>query len=117
MRWSLGTAVFSGMLGVTLFGIFLTPVFFNVLQGLSETRLFTSGAVRLVGSPAAGAVLGFTSGFLLARLTRRPLAWEVAIAVTGAIFVALVVVASQRLVSRRAPRQTPTEPPGGGEHE
>src|SRR5262249_9954632 len=27
MRRSLGTAVFSGMIGVTLFGIFLTPVF------------------------------------------------------------------------------------------
>jgi multidrug efflux pump len=117
MRWSLGTAVFSGMLGVTLFGIFLTPVFFNVLQGLGETRLFTSGVVRLVGSPAVGAVLGFTSGFLVARLTRLPLAWEVAIAVTGAIFGALVVLALQRLASRRPPRQTPTEPPGGGEHE
>src|SRR5205807_9399039 len=33
MRKSLGTAVFSGMLGVTLFGIFLTPVFFYVIQG------------------------------------------------------------------------------------
>ncbi|MBY0524759.1 MAG: efflux RND transporter permease subunit [Gemmataceae bacterium] len=32
MRRSLGTAVFSGMLGVTLFGIFLTPVFFHVIQ-------------------------------------------------------------------------------------
>src|SRR5262249_27317454 len=32
MRQTLGTAVFSGMLGVTLFGIFLTPVFFYVLQ-------------------------------------------------------------------------------------
>jgi multidrug efflux pump len=32
MRRSLGLAVFSGMLGVTLFGIFLTPVFFFVLQ-------------------------------------------------------------------------------------
>jgi multidrug efflux pump len=32
MRRSLGTAVFSGMLGVTHFGIFLTPVFFYVLQ-------------------------------------------------------------------------------------
>jgi multidrug efflux pump len=32
MRQSLGLAVFSGMLGVTLFGIFLTPVFFYVLQ-------------------------------------------------------------------------------------
>jgi hydrophobe/amphiphile efflux-1 (HAE1) family protein len=32
MRRSLGTAVFSGMIGVTLFGIFLTPVFFYVIQ-------------------------------------------------------------------------------------
>jgi multidrug efflux pump len=32
MRRSLGTAVFSGMLGVTAFGIFLTPVFFYVIQ-------------------------------------------------------------------------------------
>ncbi len=32
MRRSLGTAVFGGMLGVTLFGIFLTPVFYNVIQ-------------------------------------------------------------------------------------
>ncbi|HEY7311438.1 MAG TPA: efflux RND transporter permease subunit [Gemmataceae bacterium] len=32
MRRSLGTAVFAGMLGVTLFGIFLTPVFFYVIE-------------------------------------------------------------------------------------
>src|SRR5262249_8753950 len=32
MRRSLGTAVFGGMLGVTLFGVFLTPVFFYVIQ-------------------------------------------------------------------------------------
>jgi multidrug efflux pump len=32
MRQVLGTAVFSGMLGVTLFGIFLTPVFFYVID-------------------------------------------------------------------------------------
>jgi multidrug efflux pump len=32
MRRSLGIAVFAGMLGVTLFGIFLTPVFYYVLQ-------------------------------------------------------------------------------------
>ena len=37
MRRSLGTAVFSGMLGVTLFGIFLTPVFFYVIEWLGET--------------------------------------------------------------------------------
>jgi multidrug efflux pump len=38
MRQSLGTAVFFGMLGVTLFGIFLTPVFFYVIRGLGQRR-------------------------------------------------------------------------------
>jgi len=34
MRQAIGTAVFSGMIGVTLFGIFLTPVFFSVIMKL-----------------------------------------------------------------------------------
>jgi multidrug efflux pump subunit AcrB len=34
MRQALGTAVFSGMIGVTFFGIFLTPVFFSVIMKL-----------------------------------------------------------------------------------
>ena len=33
MRRAMGIAVFSGMLGVTLFGIFLTPVFYVLLRG------------------------------------------------------------------------------------
>ena len=32
MRVALGTAVFSGMLGVTIFGIFFTPVFYSVVM-------------------------------------------------------------------------------------
>jgi multidrug efflux pump len=32
MRQALGTTVFAGMLGVTFFGIFLTPVFFSVIM-------------------------------------------------------------------------------------
>ena len=39
MRRTLGTAVFSGMLGVTLFGIFLTPVFFTVIDWLGESQV------------------------------------------------------------------------------
>ncbi|HTN74641.1 MAG TPA: multidrug efflux RND transporter permease subunit [Pirellulaceae bacterium] len=39
MRRTLGTAVFAGMLGVTLFGIFLTPVFFYVIQRFADWRL------------------------------------------------------------------------------
>jgi multidrug efflux pump len=38
MRRTLGTAVFAGMLGVTLFGIFLTPVFYSVVRWFSERR-------------------------------------------------------------------------------
>jgi multidrug efflux pump len=35
MRQTLGTAVFAGMIGVTLFGIFLTPVFYSVVRWFS----------------------------------------------------------------------------------
>jgi multidrug efflux pump len=36
MRRTLGTAVFAGMLGVTIFGIFLTPVFYYVIQWFKD---------------------------------------------------------------------------------
>jgi multidrug efflux pump len=45
MRRALGTAVFAGMLGVTAFGLFLTPVFFVVVQ-----RVTGWWAARKVGS-------------------------------------------------------------------
>ncbi len=38
MRFALGVAVFSGMLGVTVFGIFFTPVFYEVIRGWTERR-------------------------------------------------------------------------------
>jgi multidrug efflux pump len=38
MRRALGLAVFSGMVGVTLFGIFLTPVFYYVVTSLVRKR-------------------------------------------------------------------------------
>ncbi|MFO0840712.1 MAG: efflux RND transporter permease subunit [Phycisphaerae bacterium] len=37
MRQTLGMAVFAGMIGVTLFGIYLTPVFYYVIRGLVRT--------------------------------------------------------------------------------
>jgi multidrug efflux pump subunit AcrB len=45
MRRTLGTAVFAGMLGVTLFGIVLTPVFFYVIQRAADliARLRSKG--------------------------------------------------------------------------
>ncbi|MCC7424374.1 MAG: efflux RND transporter permease subunit [Planctomycetaceae bacterium] len=44
MRRTLGTAVFAGMLGVTLFGIFLTPVFFFVIQAVTDRLLAWFGS-------------------------------------------------------------------------
>jgi len=38
IRRTLGIAVLSGMLGVTLCGIFLTPVFYYVLQWVADLR-------------------------------------------------------------------------------
>ncbi len=38
MRQSLGTAVFSGMLGVTFLGLFLTPVFYVALRSLRRRK-------------------------------------------------------------------------------
>jgi multidrug efflux pump len=38
MRVALGVAVFSGMLGVTIFGIFFTPVFYSVIRWFTERK-------------------------------------------------------------------------------
>ena len=35
MRQALGTAVFFGMIGVTFFGVFFTPVFYKVIRKLT----------------------------------------------------------------------------------
>jgi multidrug efflux pump len=69
MRRTLGLAVFSGMLGVTLFGIFLTPVFFCVVDWLGATRWFDSRLMRWVRFITLEI---FALGFLLtlARLLR-----------------------------------------------
>ena len=39
MRHAMGVAVFAGMIGVTAFGLFLTPVFYVLLRALAGNRL------------------------------------------------------------------------------
>ena len=51
MRRAMGIAVFSGMLGVTLFGIFLTPVFYSLLRSRRKAR--HSGAAPHVATQGA----------------------------------------------------------------
>jgi hypothetical protein len=52
MRQSLGTAVFSGMLGVTLFGLVLTPVFYVATRRFARRRAERRQAPPLAPAPA-----------------------------------------------------------------
>jgi multidrug efflux pump len=54
MRRAMGVAVFSGMIGVTAFGLFLTPVFYVLLRRMAGNRpLKHHGAVALAEEVAA----------------------------------------------------------------
>ena len=48
MRKAMGIAVFSGMIGVTIFGIFLTPLFYVMLRALTGNR-----PLKQTGAPPA----------------------------------------------------------------
>jgi multidrug efflux pump subunit AcrB len=53
MRRTLGTAVFAGMIGVTLFGIFLTPVFYSVVRWFSRPKDVAAAPLATIPSPSA----------------------------------------------------------------
>jgi multidrug efflux pump len=91
MRQSLGTAVFSGMIGVTLIGIFLTPVFFYVIQGFSEMRFFTAVTAQAIVSSLFGGLSGAAIGFLLSRLGVVRWPWSIAVGAGLGILVGLAV--------------------------
>jgi HAE1 family hydrophobic/amphiphilic exporter-1 len=51
MRIALGTAVFWGMIGVTLFGLVFTPVFYVVVRKLTGRKLAARGEAVAGGAP------------------------------------------------------------------
>jgi multidrug efflux pump subunit AcrB len=57
MRRTLGTAVFAGMIGVTLFGIFLTPVFYSVVRWLSDRGPVKPALAHGAVAAPAGSIL------------------------------------------------------------
>jgi multidrug efflux pump len=103
MRRSLGTAVFSGMLGVTLFGIFLTPVFFYVILGVGEARLFAGTVPPRVIAYTMSMLLGAATGYLLAKLGVGRMTWTPAV---GAA-IGIIVAATALELRRRAKQSTP----------
>jgi multidrug efflux pump len=103
MRRSLGIAVFNGMLGVTVFGIFLTPVFFSVIIGLSETRLFTAAATRWAGSTLLSGLVGLLIGFLLTELGVVRLPWALGVCGAAGVIAAPAVLIIHRLLGAYSP--------------
>ncbi|WP_051243751.1 efflux RND transporter permease subunit [Azohydromonas australica] len=58
MRQAMGVAVFAGMIGVTVFGLFLTPVFYVLLRKLAGNRpLKRQGRVPHGNAPEADAMV------------------------------------------------------------
>jgi multidrug efflux pump len=98
MRRSLGTAVFSGMIGVTFFGIFLTPLFFYVIQGVGDRPVFAAVRWQRIASAAAGGLLGLVFGFLLAGLGVGARPWGPIIgACAGVLIVPAIIGVHQAL--------------------
>jgi multidrug efflux pump len=59
MRRAMGVAVFTGMIGVTVFGLFLTPLFYVLLRRLAGNRpLKHHGDVPQPAAPVAAAHAG-----------------------------------------------------------
>src|SRR5262249_45841098 len=68
MRQAMGIAVFSGMIGVTLFGLFLTPVFYVTLmklgwkkKGASATGSVPTSKSAIIGTAGASAAIAIAT--------------------------------------------------------
>src|SRR5438045_1313651 len=57
MRQAMGIAVFAGMIGVTVFGLFLTPVFYVTLMKLGWKRKSTAPQSLPLGTTGATAAM------------------------------------------------------------
>jgi multidrug efflux pump len=75
MRRSLGVAVFCGMVGVTLFGIFLTPAFYYMIRRLVSPPSGKHNWLHTIATLAISAALGVVLGLLLWRSTALDLLW------------------------------------------
>jgi multidrug efflux pump len=88
------------MIGVTLFGVFLTPVFFYVIQGITEMRVFTSIATQWIGSILMGGLLGTACGYFLGRLGAVQTQPAMVVGAAAGILAALVLPAVHRRIGR-----------------
>jgi len=88
---------------VTIFGIFLTPVFFYVIQGLGESRLFASAATRWFTSCLAAGLTGGIGGYLFGVLHVVRLPWGPIVGATGGVFIMLGLLEFRRRIAPKTP--------------
>src|SRR5882757_332860 len=76
MRRAMGVAVFSGMIGVTLFGLFLTPVFYVTLMKLGwKKKPATATAAKNILPGSSSAVAGIITAALLFGISSAKANW------------------------------------------
>ena len=104
MRWSLGTAVLCGMAGVTLFGIFLTPVFFYVIEGLGQAALFRRASLQWGGAVVLSGAVGLLCDFLAGKAGFHVGPWALVGGAALSFLVAVLVQGAHRRRKRAASR-------------
>ncbi|MEM8678674.1 MAG: multidrug efflux RND transporter permease subunit [Planctomycetota bacterium] len=106
MRRSLGVAVFCGMIGVTIFGVLLTPAFYYVIRQLAAPTEHLHHLVRGLCSLLFGITLGGLLGDCLHRVTPWPRIPCVAGGVAAGILIFLVMGLRRTLAKRRREQET-----------
>ena len=91
MRRALGVAMFCGMLGVTVFGVMLTPVFYYLIQRLAKSRLFANPIVRRTVGLLLGPVAGMTFGAFLWLTGEMGFWWSMAVGLGFGLLAAGIV--------------------------
>ncbi len=119
MRKILGLAVFSGMLGVTIFGVFLTPVFFFSLGTVRELAVFASPKAKEIGRIARTVVLVLAQVLVSVLLGRQLLyrhQWERVFVLVGILGVVLYMLLRSLPRRRPMPPFLPPSPKPPSEH-
>lgn len=109
MRRALGVAVFSGMIGVTIFGSFLTPVFYYLIRGISLSERRPPLAVRLLAALCFCLTLGGILGLLLWRATALDLRWSMFAGVAVSLLAGGLVEGMRRRRARAQENDKPEE--------
>ncbi|MEM9659639.1 MAG: efflux RND transporter permease subunit, partial [Planctomycetota bacterium] len=96
MRRALGVAMFCGMVGVTIFGVLLTPNFFYTLRRIGATRLFSNRAFSASGTLVGGPIVGFSLGMLLWLSAAFGFWWAILLGTSAGLAAAVLVLGWRR---------------------